>query len=63
MKNRPILLGLALFLCVGAGVEPKARDVTVNMGNDPVTGDPITKWKVIVTPSQHQKFLRLKITQ
>ena len=25
-------------------------DVTQNMGNDPVTGDPITKWKVIVTP-------------
>ncbi len=38
-------------------------DVIQNLGNDPVTGDPIVKWKVIVQPGQGKKFLRLQITQ
>ena len=65
-NSRAVFTGVALQVSTSLDVGPWSNvtpDVTQNLGNDPVTGDPIFKWKVIVQPGQTKKFLRLQITQ
>ncbi len=61
---RANLTGVALQ--VSDGLAPSsfstvAPDVTQNLGNDPVTGDPIILWKSAIPVGHTQKFLRLQI--
>ena len=61
-SSRAVFSGVALQASTALDTGPWTTvtpDVMQSLGNDPITGDPIARWKVIVQPGQTKKFLRL----